>query len=85
MNIEEEAYTVLRENLLQIKKEYKDREVVLCPICLSEISKDDILTGGVEHIIPRAATKKDSTTTKQLGTVNQRSGITILCRYEREI
>ncbi|HEY0781581.1 MAG TPA: hypothetical protein VGE98_03935 [Thermoanaerobaculia bacterium] len=78
-SLKEEVFTVLRENLLVVRPEYNDRDAVLCPICLREISRDEAMTGGVEHIIPRVATKGEECG----GTTNQRSGITLLCRKQR--
>lgn len=83
MGIKDEAFAVLHESLCHIRPDYLNHDVILCPICLREISKETILDSGIEHIIPRVATKKDKGTS--LATLNQRSGITVLCREPRTI
>ena len=83
MSLREEAYDVLRENLVAVRPEFAAREVVLCPICQREISRDAVIRGGIEHILPQNVVKGDSADLILLGTKNQRCGITILCRDQR--
>lgn len=83
MSINEEAYEVLRENLVAVRPEFAARDVVLCPICQREVSRDAVIKGGVEHIIPQNVVSGDSADVASLGTKNQRCGITVLCREER--
>lgn len=83
MSLNEELYNVLHSDLVDVKPEYQDRDGILCPICLREITKDEVIQFGIEHIIPKNIIKNDSPEKKKLGTLNQRCGITILCRQER--
>jgi len=84
MSIASQVFDALRCDLLAHRTDLSDKEVVLCPICLREVSKDDFLRGGLEHILPRNVTTRDSAEKKQLGSSNQRCGVTLLCRQERE-
>lgn len=85
MSLNEEAFEALHENLVSVRPELKSEQIVLCPFCLREISRDSVLKGGVEHILPQGVVKADSPTLKRLGTLNQRCGITVLCRQERSL
>jgi len=68
--LNEEVYAVLRENLVAVKSSYAEKDVVLCPVCLREIGKAEVLKGGIEHIIPQVVANEDAPTTrhKLLGT-----------------
>lgn len=83
MSLREDAYQVLRENLLSVKPDLSARDVILCPICNREIPHSEVATGGIEHIIPQNIVKKDVPGLARLGTKNQRCGITVLCRSPR--
>ena len=83
MSLNEEVFDVLYKNLVEVKPEYSNKNIILCPICLSEITKSEVMLNGIEHIIPKNSIKMDSTDKKSLGTLNQRCGITVLCRQER--
>jgi hypothetical protein len=83
MSIKEEVYEVLHENLVAVRPDLRDKDCVLCPICLREISRYDVIMGGVEHIIPRTVVRNDNQSAARVGTKNQRSGITLLCRQSR--
>ena len=85
MGLKEEAYNVLREDLLKVRPDLASREVILCPICLREISKEEIIATGIEHIIPQVSVKSDPDAYKTLANKNQRCGITVLCRQARAI
>jgi len=83
MSIPEQTFDALHRNLVEKNVAYSDRDVVLCPICLREISRDYFLASGVEHILPRNILKDDDKGKRRLGSINQRAGITVLCRQER--
>jgi len=83
--IREEIFDVLYENLINIKPEYEGRSVVLCPICLREITREEINSGGVEHIISQSIIANDENAIRNGISKNQRCGITVLCRSTREI
>lgn len=83
MSLNEEVYDVLHENLVAVRSAYNGRPVVLCPICLREIHRDDVIRWGVEHIIPKNVISGDHPRVAQHGTKNQRCGITFLCRNPR--
>jgi hypothetical protein len=83
MSIEEEVFEVLHQNLVSVKPEYNSRNIILCPICLSEIYKDEVLEYGIEHIIPKIIVKNDAPEIVEPITKNQRSGLTVLCRQPR--
>lgn len=83
MSIAEQTFSVLNKNLCDFRPEYAGRNVIICPICLREISKAEVLRNGIEHIIPRNVIREDCPKNSQLGTINQRCGITILCRKKR--
>jgi len=80
--LKEEVFEILRENLLAVKPEYASKDVVLCPLCLREITRVEALVSSVEHIIPQVATKGDTAKDRSLATKNQRCGITLSCRRE---
>ncbi|VAX19762.1 hypothetical protein MNBD_NITROSPINAE03-1783 [hydrothermal vent metagenome] len=84
-SIKEQVFDVLQENLLASYPEYTGKDIVLCPICLSEITKEEVITKGMERIIPLSAIKQDSDRQKELAYKNQRAGITILCRTSRKL
>jgi hypothetical protein len=83
--IKGEVFALLHQNLCAIKTEYVGREAVLCPICLREITKAEILATGFEHIVPQAQTKTDPAELAMNLTKTQRSGATILCRQSRTL
>ena len=83
ISINEELFNVLHQDLCHIKPEYKYKDVILCPICLREISKETVLKSGVEHIVPQGLLKNDINENRDLGTLNQRCGLTVLCREQR--
>lgn len=83
MSINEETFEVLHHNLVLVRPEYESRDIILCPICLTEIRKDDVLRYGVEHIVPKVIVKKDTLELAGTITQNQRCGITVLCRHPR--
>lgn len=83
--IKGEVFEVLHENLCIVKPEYAGRDVVLCPICLREINKAEILSTGFEHIVPQSLTKKDPQGLTLELSSTQRSGATILCRQPRTL
>ena len=83
MSLNEQAFDSLYADLCHVRPQYVGRNVILCPICLREIKKEAVLSGGVEHIVPRVLIKDDNKSKKNLGTFNQRCGITILCRESR--
>lgn len=85
VNLKEEVFNVLRENLVAFKPEYRDKDVVLCPICLREITREQAISGGIEHIIPQSVAERDSEAYKSVATKNQRCGITLLCREQRQL
>lgn len=85
MGLKDEAYKVLREDLLKVRPDLSDREVILCPLCLREIPQTDIITSGIEHIIPQVVVQNDPVAYKTLANKNQRCGITVLCRQTRNI
>jgi hypothetical protein len=83
--MKEEAFEVLYQNQISVRPEYSSKAVILCPVCFGEISKDDVLKRGVEHIIPKVVVNEDplhltGSVAKNRITRNQRSGITVLCR-----
>lgn len=82
-SLKEEVYKVLRENLVAVDPSYACKNVVLCPICLREVTRAEVLEGGIEHIIPQVVAKEDAGYEKAHATLNQRCGITMLCRQER--
>jgi hypothetical protein len=82
-SLKEEVYAVLRENLIAVEPRYAGNDVVLCPICLREVTQTEVLAGGIEHIIPQVVAKEDPVDDKARATLNQRCGITLLCRQER--
>lgn len=83
MSLNEQVFDALYANLCHARPQYVGKDVILCPICLREIKKGAVLSGGVEHIVPRVLIKGDNLSKKNLGTLNQRCGITILCRESR--
>lgn len=83
MSLNQQAFDVLYADLCHARPEYIGKDVILCPICLREINKKMVLVGGVEHIIPQVLIKSDTEDKKRLGTMNQRCGITVLCREAR--
>ncbi len=86
MALSDDVFSVLRENLVAIKPDYGGRpDVVICPLCLRDVHRDEVLAGGVEHIIPRDGVRRDSQDAKDLATTNQRCGLTVLCRSVRGI
>lgn len=84
MSIASQVFDAPRCDLLAYRTDLSDKEVVLCPICLREVAKGDFLRDGLEHILPRNVIAKDSAEKKRLGTLNQRCGVTLLCRQERK-
>jgi hypothetical protein len=82
-DLREQAYEVLRTNLVAVRPELSVRDVILCPICLREFTRDDAMRWGVEHIIPQAVARRDAEPTVPETTRNQRCGITFLCRSPR--
>ncbi|WP_339745968.1 hypothetical protein [uncultured Rubinisphaera sp.] len=85
MGLNEEAFDVLYKDLCEFDSTYVGRDVILCPICWREIPKADVITTGIEHIIPRNVVANDSSAAAELATKNQRCGITVLCRQPRTI
>lgn len=83
MGINEEVFDVLHDNLVAVKHEYSGKNVILCPICLREMNKSEVIGGGIEHIIPQNVVRDDPKEMKRLGTKNQRCGVTVLCRRPR--
>ena len=59
MRSKDEAYEVLHANLAAVRPEYAARNIILCPICLREIPKAEVLAGGVEHILPQNIIAED--------------------------
>ena len=54
INMRQEVFEILRMNLVAVKPDYNAKEIVLCPICLNEVSKDEVINGGgFEHIVPQ--------------------------------
>jgi hypothetical protein len=45
--LKEEVFEILRENLLAVKPEYASKNVVLCPLCLREITWVEALVSSV--------------------------------------
>lgn len=82
-SLNEQVFEVLYENLVAVDSSYAGKDMVLCPVCLREIPLAEVLAGGIEHIIPQVAAKEDSTIDKKQATLNQRCGITLLCRQSR--
>lgn len=82
-SLKEEVYDVLYENLVAVRPHFAGKGVVLCPICFREITRADVLTRGIEHIVPQVVAHKDGVDDKAIATFNQRCGITLLCRQER--
>lgn len=85
MNLKEETFQTLYEDLSRAKPEYETKGMILCPICLRGITKAEILCGGVEHIIPKVVIRKDKAIVQNGISINQRCGITVLCQKERRI
>ena len=81
--IKGEVFEALHENLCAARPEYVGQDVVLCPVCLREIRKEEILRTGYEHIIPRAVVREDPPDLAMNLSVNQRCGATVLCRQPR--
>jgi hypothetical protein len=81
--LREQTYEALRRNLIAVRPDLTERDVILCPICLREFSRHDAMQWGVEHIIPQAAARRDNKPTEPETTRNQRCGITFLCRAPR--
>lgn len=82
MSIKEEIFDVLRRNLVATFPFYASKEVVLCPVCFTEITKDEVLRGALEHIIPQNVVGSDPESLR-IFSKNQRCGITVLCRQRR--
>ena len=82
-SIPSQVFDVLQRDLVKVRPELIGRNVVLCPICLREISEQEVIKGGAEHIIPRNVIRKDDANKRILGSKNQRCGITVLCRTPR--
>lgn len=82
MSIKEEIFDVLRRNLVATFPFYASKEVVLCPVCFTEITKDEVLRGALEHIIPQNVVGGDPESLR-IFSKNQRCGITVLCRQRR--
>jgi hypothetical protein len=83
MGLKDESYKVLREDLLKVRPDLSNREVLLCPLCLCEIPEADIMASGIEHIIPQVVVRNDPDAYRTLANKNQRCGITVLCRQSR--
>lgn len=83
MSITKQTFDVLHKNLSDLRPEYANRNTILCPICLTDIPESEMFCNSVEHIIPQNVIKDDEPRNLQLGTLNQRCGITILCRKKR--
>lgn len=83
MGLKDEAFDVLYRDLCAHDSRYVGKDVLLCPMCLCRIPKDEVLARGIEHIIPQNVVGADAPTTAGLGTKNQRCGITVLCRQPR--
>ena len=84
MSLNKDAFKVLHEDLANVRSEFSNKDRILCPLCLREITKIEVLESGIEHIIPKNIIRVDCEDKKQLGTINQRCGITVLCRQKRE-
>ncbi len=84
-NIRQEVFEVLRENLVAVRPDYNAKDIVLCPICLTEVSRKEVIKGGgFDHIVPQNVAKNDPPELTGVGTncitKNQRCGVTVLCR-----
>lgn len=77
-----EVFSVLLADLRSLPG-YEARTSILCPMCLSDITLDELRVGGIEHIIPRNAVRDDPVDMRDIATQNQRCGITALCRTRR--
>jgi len=76
MKPEEKAYKFLREDICRVRPEYEKKQVLVCPICMREISKEAFLEHGLEPIIPKVHSAMSR---------GRRSGYTVLCHEERKI
>jgi len=83
MMISEQVFDVLHRNLMTCRPEHEPKQTIICPICLREISRSEVLVGGVEHIVPNVIVKSDPVALAGEMTKNQRSGLTVLCRRPR--
>ncbi len=74
-------FRILRDNLVRERAQYGARELILCPVCLREMTVDQL--DAVEHIIPRNILKSDPLAMKKIH-LSGRAGLTALCHHERE-
>lgn len=82
MSLKKELFKLLHENLVATFPSYASKEVVLCPVCFTEITENEVLGGALEHIVPTNIVNEDPDCIK-FATKNQRSGLTVLCRKRR--
>lgn len=82
MSIKEKIFNSLHQNLVETFPFYASKEVVLCPVCFTEITKEDVFKGALEHIIAENIIRNDCDEAK-ITTTNQRCGLTVLCRKPR--
>jgi hypothetical protein len=73
-------FHILRHNLIHVRPGYTDRDVILCPLCLREISIEQL--DAVEHIVPRNLLENDPRYMKKIS-LSRRAGLTVLCRHPR--
>lgn len=73
-------FNILRDDLIKSRPEYAEVDVILCPICLREITLKQF--DAVEHIIPQNVLKNDPPFMKILS-LSRRAGLTALCHHSR--
>ena len=64
-------FHILHDNLAYERPEYTTREVILCPICLRELSIEEL--GSVEHIVARNQLENDPSYMKEIS-LSRRAG-----------
>jgi hypothetical protein len=78
-SLKQTLWQKLRSDLVSLIPWFADDERLLCPTCLRPLKFDDF---SLEHTIPRQALADDPIAVRATISVNQRSGVTLLCRKQ---
>ncbi|MDP8209298.1 MAG: HNH endonuclease domain-containing protein [Candidatus Stygibacter australis] len=78
-----DLFDAYKSNLTKTGNNPELKDIILCPLCLKEIKREEIVKGDValEHIIPAHSTgeKAQKTDFTKISVKNVRSGLTITC------
>jgi hypothetical protein len=81
--LELQLFDAYKANLAAVRPERHNKDIMLCPLCISEITRKQVEMHevGLEHIIPQHSTADKAQKSPQtlVGVKNVRSGLTITC------